>query len=533
MSNRLIILCFFISISMLSQEVLWDKSYGGIHSEYLFDAIPTADFGFILAGSSLSDATGNKEEENYNGLDYCIWKVDSKGNMVWQKTYGTNGNDFLKSINHTKDGGFILGGHSMPIKKESLSENNFGYEDLWIIKLNAKGDIEWEQTIGGSQKDIISSIKPTADGGFIVAASSSSPEAREEEEFGLKHSPNYGNLDYWLIKLNAEGTIEWEQTYGGSYSDVLYEVWETRSGDYILGGTSNSPESGNKTVEGYGENDIWLLGVDREGNVLWQKAVGGEQDDVFGAMQLVYYEDTAFLFVGGSSNSPFSGNKSIDNKKDTDFWLLKLSLDGKVEWQEVYTIGGQDMLTSMAWAEDKETLYLAGHAVKNVFAMQKNTDAEDVYGYTVLEVDLEGKEQWRKTLGSSGTDRLQKLLLSRDNNMLLTGTSDGSVSKKKTSLQGREDFWVVMLGDKDRSNLDLESELEAYPNPTNGYSNIVVLHEFDKGMLSVYDIMGKRLQHFPITEATIPVDLSGYATGVYLIEVQTDVSRETLKILKK
>ena len=187
----------------------------------------------------------------------------------------------------------------------------------------------------------------------------------------------------------------------------------------------------------------------------------------------------------------------------------------------------------MAWAEDKETLYLAGHAVKNVFAMQKNTDAEDVYGYTVLEVDLEGKEQWRKTLGSSGTDRLQKLLLSRDNNMLLTGTSDGSVSKKKTSLQGREDFWVVMLGDKDRSNLDLESELEAYPNPTNGYSNIVVLHEFDKGMLSVYDIMGKRLQHFSITEATIPVDLSGYATGVYLIEVQTDVSKETLKILKK
>src|SRR5699024_6832708 len=169
---------------------------------------------------------------------------------------------------------------------------------------------------------------------------------------------------------------------------------------------------------------------------------------------------------------------------------------------------------------------------KNVCAMKKNTEEEDVYGYTVLEVDLEGKEQWRKTLGSSGTDRLQKLLLSRDNNMLLTGTSDGSVSKKKTSLQGREDFWVVMLGDKDRSNLDLESVLEAYPNPTNGYSNIVVLHEFDKRILSVYYIMGKCIQHFSITEATIPVDLSGYATGVYLIEVQTDVSKEALKILK-
>lgn len=102
--------CF--SITTHSQDILWEKSYGGKHSEYLFDAQPTADYGFILAGSSLSNKTGNKTGENNGDLDYWVWKMDEKGELDWQKSFGGSGFDLLQSIKITRDGGFILGGTS-------------------------------------------------------------------------------------------------------------------------------------------------------------------------------------------------------------------------------------------------------------------------------------------------------------------------------------------------------------------------------------------------------------------------------------
>lgn len=531
MMRFLIPICFIFCLEAYAQKVLWDKSYGGVHSDYLFDAIPTADYGFILAGSSLSDVTGNKKEEGIYGLDYCLWKIDRKGNLVWQKTYGGNGLDYLKSVNHTTDGGFILGGHSTSTINKFKTETNYGGEDIWILKLDANGEKEWDRSLGGSQREILNSIKQTKDGGYILAASSSSPMDTTLQT--TKNTPHFGHLDYWLIKLDTNGEIEWQKTYGGRYREELIEVLETKSGDFILGGVSNSSESGNKSTSNYGNNDIWIIRVDALGNTIWQKTLGGSGDDVLGDMKLIEDQEEEFILVGGSTNSPMSGNKSIDNRNGTDFWLLKLSDQGFIEWQEVYDIGYNDMLTSIEWVKEKQQILIAGHSIANRFALRPNKSNESLDSYILLQLDVQGKELWRKTIGSNGRERLQNIVLTRDNNIVLAGTSDGTISKEKTTVEGREDFWIVMLGKEEEDSMDLASGLEAYPNPTNGYSNIVVLHDFESGKLSVYDIMGKRLQHFSIYDNTVAVNLAGYATGVYLIEVVTDVSKETLKVLKK
>ncbi len=104
------LLLFFLPFLIYSQDILWEKSYGGKHADYLFDAQPTADYGFILAGSSLSDKTGNKDDDNHGDLDYWIWKMNEKGELDWQKSFGGNGFDLLQSIKGTRDGGFILAG---------------------------------------------------------------------------------------------------------------------------------------------------------------------------------------------------------------------------------------------------------------------------------------------------------------------------------------------------------------------------------------------------------------------------------------
>ena len=112
MKKNYFYLLLFIPLFIQSQNILWEKSYGGNYADYLFDVQPTADYGFILAGSSLSDKSGIKEDNNQGDLDYWVWKMDANGKLDWQKSLGGSGFDLLQSIKGTRDGGFILAGTS-------------------------------------------------------------------------------------------------------------------------------------------------------------------------------------------------------------------------------------------------------------------------------------------------------------------------------------------------------------------------------------------------------------------------------------
>jgi hypothetical protein len=180
-------LCAF---SAQAQDILWEKSYGGKHAEFLFDAIPTPDYGFILAGSSISNKNGNKSDNNKGDLDYWVWKMKENGDLDWQKSFGSDGVDLLQSIKLTNDGGFVLAGTASPnpskggeLGADNVTKNSdkksvgFGDSDFWIIKLDAKGGEMWQKTIGGSGQEKLQSIAKTSDGGYIVGGSSSSPLA--------------------------------------------------------------------------------------------------------------------------------------------------------------------------------------------------------------------------------------------------------------------------------------------------------------------------------------------------------------------
>jgi hypothetical protein len=162
------------SLTVNAQDVLWEKSYGGKQADYLFDAQPTADYGFILAGSSLSLKGGNKEQDNISDLDYWVWKMDENGDLDWQKDLGGSGADILYSIRNTNDGGFILAGTSDSESGFQKKDSCRGKEDFWIVKHDAKVGEQWQRTIGGNGHDIIKSIALTKDGGYILGGSSSS-----------------------------------------------------------------------------------------------------------------------------------------------------------------------------------------------------------------------------------------------------------------------------------------------------------------------------------------------------------------------
>lgn len=518
----LITVLFFLGLLFVfPQDILWEKSYGGIQAEYLFDAKPTADYGFILVGSSVSGKSGSKTEENVYGLDYWVWKMDERGDLDWQKSFGGNGNDFLKSIHLTQDGGFILGGHSTSMEGQSKREDARGQEDLWIIKLNARGDEEWQKTLGGTGKDVLHQIKQTKDGGFIIGASSSSRPS------GEKQSAHYGNLDYWVVKLDPLGNVEWERSFGGIYKDELSSISQTDDEGYIVGGYSNSILSGNKNEGSLGEGDFWIIKLNKYGDQEWQRTIGGDDDD---NLNTIEPSVNGGYLIAGSSFSGATGSKSETNKNGSDFWVLKVDDRGEIEWQQTYDFGKTDVLTTLIENNDG-TLLLGGHAKSETTGLTRSNQ-KGINDYIALKIKPDGEEIWRQTVGSSGEDVLRKLVETRDGGYILAGTSNGEVSGDKNSKQGRSDFWVVKLKDKEKEDKNRHPGLEAIPNPTDSFSNVIVNHEFEKGTVSMYDISGRLLQQFPAESRTIPMDMTGLPIGVYLVTVATDVKTQSVKILK-
>ena len=537
------LLAFFFAFNLTSaQDILWEKSYGGKHAEYLYDAIPTPDYGFILAGSSISGKNGNKEEANKGDLDYWLWKMDEHGNLDWQKSFGGNKVDLLQSVRLTHDGGFILAGTSSSDKGLDKKEDSKGQEDFWIIKLDAKGSEIWQKTIGGESQEKLLSIAPTKDGGYILGGTSSSDKAEKNAEgvldLNAKSEDSRGSLDYWVVKLKGNGTVEWQKTIGGKYYDELKSIEQTKDGGYILGGYSNSPISGDKTEPNYGLGDYWIVKLNEEGIIEWQRTLGGDKDDNLFA--LTQTKEGGFI-VGGSSNSGATNSKSKTNREGSDFWVLKLDEIGNITWQETYNYGKHDVLTSIV--ENQDGTYLIGGYAQSekksnsktglTSKLQTKADKEGINDYIALKINAEGEEMWSQTVGSKGDEVMKKLLETRDGGYLLTGTSNGQVSRDKNSAKGGNDFWVVKLKDKDKKEKERIS-LEAIPNPTDSFTNVIVNFEYDNGTASLYDLNGRLISTVKITgERTVPMDLNGLQRGVYVVEIRTNTHKGGVKVIKK
>ena len=540
MNNKLILGMLLIlasSTSITAQKILWEKSLGGKHAEYLYDAIATPDYGFILAGSSLSDKNGSKDESNKGDLDYWLWKMDEKGNLEWQKSFGGNKVDLLQSVALTYDGGFILGGTSSSDKGTIKTDACKGQEDFWIIKLNAKGQEMWQKTIGGSGMEKLLSIAPTKDGGYILGGTSSSDRNDTkgiDDPYG-KWENSKGNLDYWVVKLDSEGTVEWQKTLGGKYHDELKSIHQTLDGGFILGGYSNSPVSGNKTAPNFGLGDYWVVKLNEDGNVQWQQTYGGDGDD--NLFSLIPTKDGGYL-LGGNSNSGATNSKSKTNKSGTDFWVIKVDAIGFIQWQDTYDFGKYDVLTSLVENKDGSFL-IGGYAQSELGNKQKTTsktvkaDKEGISDYIALKIDAEGKERWSKTVGSKGDEVLRKLLETRDGGYLLAGTSNGGISRDKKTAKGGNDFWVVKLRDKEKEENE-RITLEAIPNPASSFTNVIITFEYKEGTATLYDLSGRSLQTIAITgERTVPIELNGLPQGIYVIEIKTDTEKGGVKVIKK
>jgi len=270
----------------------------------------TSDGGFIVAGETWSvdgDVSGNHSASDFCASDFWVVKLNSSGEIVWKKCLGGSGSDCSHSIQQTVDGGFIVAGWSGSYDGDV--SGNHGWYDCWVVKLNSSGEIEWQKCFGGNDYDVAFSIQQTADGGFIVAGWSI---PNDDDASG-----NHG-ADYWVIKLNSLGELEWQKCLGGSYFDEAHSIQQTADGGFIVAGWSWSNDG---DVSGsHGDSDCWIVRLDSLGKVEWQKCLGGGGDDF--AYYIQQTADGGFIVVGEtwSNDGDVSGNHGR-----ADYWIVKLN----------------------------------------------------------------------------------------------------------------------------------------------------------------------------------------------------------------
>lgn len=294
----------------------WDARFGGSLQDEMHAVQQTADGGYILAGSSISNISGDKTQNSRGGKDFWIVKTDDKGVKQWDARFGGNLFEELFSVSQTKDGGYILGGYSLSNISGDKSEVTKGRFDFWIVKTNANGAKQWDKDFGGTDDDWLAQLQQTTDGGYILGGWSWSGAT------GDKTQPTKGVNDYWMIKTDENGSMQWDADFGGNSNDYLTGIQQTTDGGYILGGYSSSPISGNKTENTQGGVDYWMVKTDDSGMQLWDKDFGGNDFDFcYGIDETT---DGGFV-LGGYTSSNASGDKSEDTKGFNDYWIVKTS----------------------------------------------------------------------------------------------------------------------------------------------------------------------------------------------------------------
>ncbi|WP_138991158.1 Ig domain-containing protein [Larkinella sp. C7] len=324
------VLFLFVSTCLRAQVAnVFDKTIGGNDFDEARIILPT-EGGFLLGGSSSSGIGGDKSVNNLGASDIWIVKIDADGNKLWDKAYGGSGYDNLNTIVATPDGGFLLGGGSDSNKGGDKSEDGRGYGDFWVLKIDANGNKSWEKTFGGEFPEEISGIAVLPDhaGYLLTGTSSSSPHLD-------RTAPLKGEGDYWVIRIDLDGNKLWDKSYGGPAFQAVSGIVPTSDGQFVLVGLSWSNAGGDKTENVRGTNtdfsDYWLVKIDEDGTKIWDKTIGGDREDT--PASGVATADGGVVVTGVSySNQGFE--KSENSFGSSDYWVVSVDANGNKRWDK-------------------------------------------------------------------------------------------------------------------------------------------------------------------------------------------------------
>jgi hypothetical protein len=351
----------------------WSKTYGGTGNETGGYTIQTSDGGYASYGGTNSSGAG--------GRDFWLFKVDAAGNLLWSKTYGGALNEDENIMCQTSDGGYAMVGYTASFGAVGL--------DVYLVKVDANGNMQWNKTYGGTGNDYGYSVIQTSDGGYAVGSYTSS--------FGTSE-------DIWLIKTDANGNMQWNKTYGGTGNEEGVYLIQTSDGGYTCLGYTNS--------FGAGAQDGWLFKTDASGNMQWNKTYGGTGNDY--TYSLSRTSDGGYVMSGYTTS--FVGFK---------VYLVKTDASGNMQWNKAYGGNATSVLIGIGSIQTAD----GGYAISgwNYFNGQD---------FILIKTDAAGNMQWNMTYGGPGLDDGYGVLQSSDGGYVLTGYTNSFG-------HGGYDVWLI------------------------------------------------------------------------------------------
>lgn len=420
----LTIVILFIFNNLFSQPVIqWQNSFGGSSTEEPYSIKKCWDGGFVIVGST--NSTNGDISTSMGYEDIWVIKLNSLGSLEWEKSFGGSNYDFPGSICVTNDHGFIIAGYTSS-NDGDISGNHSMNSDCWIVKLDSIGNIQWQKCFGGTGSDQAHDIIQLTDGGYVFVGN---VQLNNGDISG-----NHGDDDLWMVKLDLAGNIQWQKCFGGSFSDVATGVQQTSDKGYIIAGWTMS--NNGQVTQFHGYYDGWLVKTDSIGNIQWQKCIGGTGDD-----RTLYVKELSNkkYLVGLSTNS--TNGDIWGNHGDFDVTILLTDSIGNITNQKCF--GGFNFDGCVSINSTQDHGYIATGGTNSI-----NGDVTGFHGGNydcwILKTDSLLNLKWQKCFGGGLTDGFFLPVLISEKEMVLAGLTnsfDGDVY----SNHGNRDIWVIKL----------------------------------------------------------------------------------------
>ncbi|TAK34483.1 MAG: gliding motility-associated C-terminal domain-containing protein, partial [Saprospiraceae bacterium] len=401
--------------------VEWSHHFGGSAQDQANEIRQTQDGGFIVAGYSRS--ANQDVTQNHGGADFWVLKLDSLGVLQWQKSLGGSGDDIATAVVEATNGDFLIAGGTT--SNDGQVSGNHGQEDVWVVRLDASGNLQSAKCFGGTKNERTEALNITPGGGFILAGYSQSSNG--------DLTSNNGDFDYWILKLDAAANIEWQKNFGGTLSDWGFDIAPTPDGGYIATGSTFSNDGNVSANQGF--YDYWAVKLQANGDLQWEKNFGGAGEERAYAIDV---RQDGTTVIGGTS---ISGSGDVSgNNGSYDFWAIGLDATGTMLWSHNYGGSQEDRAFGMKGLSAGGYL-LAGMSVSSNGNISQNHGSKDAW---LLRLDDTGNLVWEKNFGGTLDDRFYDIRPLNGGGFVAAGFST-STDFDLGGNYGAQDVWVIKL----------------------------------------------------------------------------------------
>lgn len=411
-------------------EAAWIKTFGGSEDDTAIAVIEAGDGNYIVLGTTAStdgDITDKATVEN----DFWLLKLDPEGTILWSKTYGGSGEDIAQSIVQTADGGYAVAGYSQ--SSDGDASHNEGFHDNWLLKLDAQGTIQWENSFGFAGHDHAYDLLQTADGGYFLSGFLDVTASGGDGNAGKSAEALHGVGEFWAIKTDASGNLQWSRYYGGTNNDRAYSVVQANDGGFVMSGFSESEDfdiSGSK-----GSYDFWVIKLTAMGDLAWEHSFGGT--GIEESHSIAITADNNYIITGHTYSTDGDVEENYGN---SDVWVIKIDDNGTLLWSKNYGGDQFDLANSIAGTRDGGFV-ISGTSRSHTGDVSENSGENDIW---VFGTDASGRLQWESTFGGTGIDLGTDAIQTAEESILIVGETESN-DYDITTNHGKKDLIIIKL----------------------------------------------------------------------------------------